>query len=157
MVSWMHLSNSYNLTLVFDRINFHWSKLPSIETIFDRTDSHSHHSWQCLSNILGRESTNFWLMHMSPSRLGWLSTECWSSVSQDANQVSIECWPTIDWLLIVVVQDVDWHLPTMPLLHMIIHAHSWVKYLVLFMNANHVWVSTGEIALLLLYYSGTSI
>ena len=40
----------------------------------------------------------------------------------------------------------------MPLLHIIIHAYSCIKYLDLFRTANNVRDSTGEIVLLLLYY-----
>ena len=51
--------------------------------------------------------------------------------------------------LLFVYQDVDWHLPTIPLVHMIFHACR-VKYFVLFMTANHMWNSTRNCVIVLL-------
>ena len=53
-------------------------------------------TWSILNWHLGQESPNFPSMHTSRSTFGWLSTEHLSSVSQDVNQVLIECRPTID-------------------------------------------------------------
>ena len=100
-------------------------------------------------------------MHTSRSTLGWPSTEHLSSISQDVNQVSIECCDqSLIGFLLFVDQDVHWHLPTMPLVHKVmifmhrLRLKSCVKYmyLVLFMTANHVWETTRETVLLLLYY-----
>ena len=56
-------------------------------------------------------------------------------------KTSIEWWLSVDQRLICcllfVYRDVDWHLLTMPLVRMIFHACR-VKYLVLFMTANHM-------------------
>ena len=68
-------------------------------------------------------------------------------------KTSIEWWLSVDQRLIgcllFVYQDVDWHLPTIPLVHMIFHACR-VKYFVLFMTANHMWDSTRNCVIVLL-------
>ena len=68
-------------------------------------------------------------------------------------KTSIEWWLSVDQRLIgcllFVYQEVDWHLPTIPLVHMIFHACR-VKYFVLFMTANHIWDSTRNCVIVLL-------
>ena len=105
------------------------------------TALHWHFGWHLTLNWhLGQESTNFPSMYTSRSTLGWLSTKHLSSVNQDVNEVSIECWP-IDWLFIVC-----WSRCQLTLAHNAFSTHDFpctccVKYmyLVLFRTANHVW------------------
>ena len=99
MHSYRHLhTHKYNMDYLAKQ-----ARISSGGVWYPQLTLHWHFGWQSINwynRHLGRESTIFdqciWVgWHC------WLWTECWSSVSQDVNQVLIECWPAIDWLLIV--------------------------------------------------------
>ena len=85
--------------------------------------------------------------------VGQHSADYWPNVYRVSVMTPIEWWLSVDQRLIgcllFVYRDVDWHLPTIPLVHMIFHACR-VKYFVLFTTANHMWDSTRNCVIVLL-------
>ena len=88
-------------------------------------------------------TTHFQSVQMSWSIPGWLSPNVdWVSV-----EMSIKCKLTVAWGLIgmlIICRLRCWLLintwpQILPLLHMIFHAYSCVKYLVLYTTADHGW------------------